>query len=99
MSMSYQPVKMLSQLVYGYSPSSVTVHRWKTGDNARGIALHVVKIGGKLMTTESHLREFIEGSNGASPEREASQKPKSRSAKAKAKALEATNKWCEAAGI
>ena len=91
-------MKFLCKLIYDYEPSSVTVDRWKRGDNARGIKLHTVKLGGRLLTTETHLREFLEGRDEEAVGRSTCQ-PKTRSENARARAVEAANKELEEAGI
>ena len=98
MKMTYQPVKFLCKLIYDYEPSSVTVDRWKRGDNARGIKLHTVKLGGRLLTTETHLREFLEGRDEEAVGRSTCQ-PKTRSEKARSKAAAAADAQLAAAGF
>ncbi len=98
MKMTYQPVKVLCKLIYDYEPSSVTVDRWRRGANAKGLKLHMVKLGGRLLTTETHLREFLEGREEETVGRSTCQ-PKTRGENARARAVEAANKELEEAGI
>jgi hypothetical protein len=88
--MSYDIVKSLCKKIYGYEPSCQTVDRWRKGQNVRGKKLHTVKLGGRLMTTEEHLREFLEDREVETATKVTCQ-PKTRSVKARQKAMDQDN--------
>ena len=96
--MKYEIVRLLCKRLYDYEPSGQTIDRWKKGANVRGKTLHTVKLGGRLLTTEEHLREFLEDREVETAAKVTCQ-PKTRSEKARQKASDSANAELDAMGI
>ncbi len=95
MSEKYEPVRELAQRLYGVTPPPATVSRWVGGLKRVGRGLRVVRIGNRVLTTESELRSFLE-LGGQPIESESTQRKAKRSEKSREREVSAAEASCAA---